>query len=62
MIDVKLLQKDNIYITNRKARNSPHSALLKSSRLNQSIVSCGLILVFNCSDIKMSLVKIIYKL
>ncbi len=51
-------------MTNRKAhKNGPHSALFKSSRRYQSIVSYGLIiLVFNFSDIKRSLVKIIYYL
>ncbi len=49
-------------MTNRKAhKNSTHSALFKSYRRYQSIVSYGLIiLVFNFSDIELSLVKILY--
>ncbi len=57
MIDVKLLQKDKYCMTNRKThKNNPYSALFKSSRRYQSIVSFGLILlVFNFSDIKLSI-------
>ncbi len=62
MINVKLLQKDKYCIWPiERHHNSPHSALFKSSRLYQSIVSwTDNIVFFNFSDIKLSLVKILY--
>ncbi len=60
MIDVKLLQEYKYCISpiERHHKNSPHSALFKSSRRYQNIVSYGLIIsVFKFSDIKLSLVK-----
>ncbi len=52
-------------MTNRKAhKNSPHSALFKSSNLDDTRVLCHMdwLYVFNFCDIKLSLVKKIFKM
>ncbi len=64
MIDVKCPQKDKycIWPIERHNKNSLHSALFKSSNLDDTRALChGLkILFYNFSDIKLSLIKIIW--